>query len=344
MPRLTFFQRVRQSRAFLLISLAIFVIIILYIVRGSTVFNEFNLFQILMNLSYEGLFVAAMACLLMSGGFDFSLASQATLGTLIFVELSNQNPDVSWIFFVILVIILAFVMGLVNAFFSQYLNLMPFICTIAMSSVWTGVSVGWTGGLVKSINRPSFDAVANARVFGLPIPWTFIFMLAVIIIYNQLIKRTRFGRNIMVAGGNPTAARLAGLNPKKIKTILYMNASMLGMLAGLVYTAQQRTATTTGLAQRMPEMRGLTSSMLGGVSFMGGAGGLTGAFWGLILISVLRDSLTLMNVQAWVVIFVNGMLLVVALTIDTMSTRIRMRKLGLSTSGGGGMVMPGMSR
>ena len=84
--------------------------------------------------------------------------------------------------------------------------------------------------------------------------------------------------------------------------------------------------------------------MLVGVSFMGGAGGLMGAFFGIILIETLSYSLTLMNLPAWVTIFVNGMLLVVALTIDTVSTRIRLRKLGIKSSGGGGMVMPGMSR
>lgn len=345
MPRRTRFQKIRQSRPFLLISLTVFVLLIVLIVKGYTVFNAGNATQLMNRLSYLGLFVAAMACLLMSGGFDFSLASQAVFGTLVFVELCVKNPNISWILFAITVIIIGACMGAINAFFSQFLNLMPFICTIAMSSVWLGISNWWTRGSVKTINDASFNTIATARVFGSPIPWTFIFMLAIFILYGLLLKYTRFGRSVIVAGGNQTAARLAGLNPKKIKTILYINASFLGMLAGLIYLSQQRTASVTGgLSQATPEMRGLTASMLGGVSFMGGSGAMSGALFGVILIEVLAYSLQVMLLPAWFILFVNGMLLVVALTIDTMSTRLRMRRLGIKSSGGGGMVMPGMSR
>ena len=344
MPRRTRFQKFRQSRLFLLIALTIVVLVILLLVSGPAVFNAGNATNLMSTLSFMGLFVTAMACLLMSGGFDFSLASQATWGTIVFAELVINYPNVNWIIFAILAIIIGAIMGGINAFFSQVLNLMPFICTIAMSSVWLGIASWYTRGNVKTINNPSFNQVSMARVFGSPIPWTFVFMLAIIVLYSLLLKYTRFGRSVIVSGGNPTAARLAGLNPRKIKTILYINASVLGMIAGLIYTAQQRGATMSGLSQRTPEMRGLTSSMLGGVSFMGGSGALSGALFGILLIEVLAFALQIMNFPAWFTLFVNGMLLVVALTIDTMSTRIRMKRLGIKASGGGGMVMPGMSR
>ena len=344
MPRRTRFQRIRQSRPFLLIALTVFVLLLVLFVEGIDRFNAPNATQLMMNFSYLGLFVTAMACLLMSGGFDFSLAAQATLGTLIFVQLSIDNPNIHWIVFAILAIVIGACMGAINAFFSQVLNLMPFIATIAISSVWLGISNWWTGGLVKTVNIESFSAVATGRVFGSPIPWVFIFMLVLVVLYSLMLKYTRFGRSVIIAGGNQVAARLAGLNPKKIKTILYINASVLGMIAGLVYTSYQKTATVTGISQRLPEMRGLTSSMLGGVSFAGGSGALTGALFGLILIETLAYSLQVMGLPAWFVLFVNGMLLVVALTIDTVSSRIRMRKMGIKGGGGGTMMMPGMSR
>jgi len=346
MPRRTRFQKIRQSRSFLLFVLTIVVLAILAIVKkGFIDFNSGNLTIITMELSYYGLYVTAMACLLMSGGFDFSLASQGTLITLIFVQLCVDNQNVSWIVFAIVIVVIGAAMGALNAFLSQVLNLMPFICTIAMSTVWIGIANWWTGGLVKTLNNESLISVGTARVFGSPVPWTFVFMIAVFVIYSMMFKYTRFGRSVLIVGGNPVAARLAGLNPKKIKAILYVNASFLGALAGLVYTAQNRTANVTGLPQRMPEMRGLTSSMLGGVSFMGGSGALTGAFFGILLTQVLANAMTTMGLPAWIVQFTNGMLLVIALTIDTMSTRLRLRRLGLKASGGGGsFMMPGMSR
>ncbi|MCL2126220.1 MAG: ABC transporter permease [Oscillospiraceae bacterium] len=344
MPRLTRFQKIRQSRPFLLIALTVLVLLILLLNNGKEVFNGGNATQLMNRLSYQGLFVTAMACLLMSGGFDFSIASQAALCTIFFADFVTFYPNVPWIVFALVVMAMAACMGLINAFFSQVLNLMPFICTIGMSSVWLGVANWYSRGLAKAVNVQSFSAVASSRLFNSPIPLTFVFMILVIVLYSLLLKYTRFGRSVMVAGGNPTAARLAGLDPRKIKTALYVNASVIAVIAGLIYTAQQRSAATGGLPQATPEMRGLTSSMLGGVSFMGGAGGLTGAFFGIILIETLAYSLTIMNLPAWFVLFVNGMLLVVALTVDSVATKTRMRRLGIRSSGAGGMVMPGMSR
>ena len=343
MPRQSFFSKFRQSRSFLLIVLTILVLLVLLLVSGPQVFNEGNALQIMNKMSYMGLFITATACLLLSGGIDFSLGSQATFGSIVFATLCINSPDTPWVLFALVAIAMGVVMGLINAFFSQVLNLMPFICTIGISSVWLGIANWYTKALVKTVNNASLSRLAAARIPGTPIPWTFIFMIAVVVLYSMLIKRTNFGRSVLVVGGNPAAARLAGLNPKKIKSALYVNASVLGMVGGLIYTAQLKSAGTSGIPQAMVEMNGLTASLLGGVSFAGGAGGLGGAFFGILLIQVLAYSMQIMVNYVWLVQFVNGMLLVIALTIDTIATARRMKKLGIKASGGG-MVMPGMAR
>ena len=343
MPRQTFFGRFKQSRTFLLIVLTIVILLILLLVSGPQVFNEGNALQIMNKMAYMGIFITATACLLLSGGIDFSLGAQATFGCILFAEFCINNPNTPWIVFAILALVLGAVMGLINAFFSQVLNLMPFICTIGISSVWLGIANWYSKALVKTINNPSFSMVAAAKIPGTPIPLTFLFMILLVVIYAMVIKRTNFGRSVLVVGGNPAAARLAGLNPKRVKSVLYVNASILGMIGGLIYTAQLKSAGTSGIPQAMVEMNGLTASLLGGVSFAGGAGGLAGAFFGILLIQVLAYSMQIMVNYVWLVQFVNGMLLVVALTIDTITTSRRMKKLGLK-AGGGGMVMPGMAR
>ena len=343
MPRQSFFSKFRKSRMFLLIVLTIIILAILLLVKGPQVFNEGNAVQIMNRLSYMGLFITATACLLLSGGIDFSLGSQATFGAIIFATLCVKFPGTSWVLFALVALCIGIVMGLINAFFSQVLNLMPFICTIGISSVWLGIANWYTKALVVTVNNASFSKIATARIPGTPIPLTFIFMILVVILYSFIVKRTNFGRSVLVVGGNPSAARLAGINPKRVKSVLYINASVLGMIGGLMYTAQLKSAGTSGIPQAMVEMNGLTASMLGGVSFAGGAGGLGGAFFGILLIQILAYSMQIMVDWVWLVQFVNGMLLVVALTIDTIATSRRMKKLGMKTSGSG-MVMPGMAR
>ena len=327
----------------MLIVLTLVVMLILLIVSGPQVFNEGNSLQLLNKMAYMGLFITATACLLLSGGIDFSLGSQATFGCIIFATLCINFPNVPWGVFALAAIVMGACMGLINAFFTQVLNLMPFICTIGISSVWLGIANWYTKALVKTVNNASLSSIAAARIPGTPVPLTFIFMVVVVIIYSMIVKRTNFGRSVLVVGGNPAAARLAGINHKRIKTILYINASVLGMVGGLIYTAQLKSAGTSGIPQAMVEMNGLTASLLGGVSFAGGAGGLAGAFFGILLIQVLATSMQIMANAVWLVQFVNGMLLVVALTIDTITTTRRLKKLGMKASGGG-MVMPGMAR
>ena len=142
-----------------------------------------------------------------------------------------------------------------------------------------------------------------------------------------------------MVGGNPTASRLAGLNPNKIKSLLYVNNGILAAIGGLIWSSQQKMYNPTGLTVLMPEMTGLTAAILGGVSFMGGSGSLGAAFFGIMLISVLSYGLQAMQLPLWFVTLVNGMLLVIALTLDSFATR-KVRKNMASSK----MVMPGMSK
>jgi ribose transport system permease protein len=192
------------------------------------------------------------------------------------------------------------------------------------------------------ITNGAFIHLSATYIFG-TIPLMFVFTLVLFFLYSVMLRKTRFGRSIFMAGGNPSAARLAGLNPKRIKSILFVNNGVLCAIAGLMFASQQQMAHPAALVNKMPHITSLIAALLGGVSFVGGTGSLFGAFFGIATIQLLDYALQTIGLPLWIISMVNGMLLVVAIAIDGHNMRKRFKALGMKmASGGSGM--PGMSK
>jgi ribose/xylose/arabinose/galactoside ABC-type transport system permease subunit len=160
-----------------------------------------------------------------------------------------------------------------------------------------------------------------------------------VIIYSVVLRYTNIGRSLFMVGGNPAAARLAGIKISRIKTLVFVNNGVLAAIGGLVWASQQSMGSPNGLTSSSPEMTAMGASILGGVAFMGGAGGLGGAFFGVCLVTTVTYALQAMSLPLWFVTMVNGSLLVIALTLDG----LRSRRQSKNAQGGGmGGGMPGM--
>lgn len=338
MPKRSLLKKFIEGKALLLIVLILIVFVITAVVEPGS-FTMGNAQQIMSILCYLGIIGVGIACLLMCGGIDFSTSAHATVSMLVFAQLMQWFPNLPWPLAALAALCFGAIAGGVNAFFSQGLHLMPFIATIGMSSVWGGLAKWYTRGNTIPIRSQDFSDMSSSVIGNSPIPWLFVFMIAVVVLYSIILKRTRFGRSVLMVGGNPAAARLAGLNPSKVKSLLFVNNGVLAAVGGLIWASQQKMYSPTGLIAAMPEMTGLTAAILGGVSFMGGSGSLGGAFFGVVLIEILSYALQCMHLPLWFVTLVKGSLLVIALTIDAFAARKRTKGTGMS-----GMVMPGMSK
>jgi ribose transport system permease protein len=338
MKNRSLFRRLLSGKSTLLIALVLIVLVITYIDTPGS-FTKGNAQQILSNLCFLGVFGVGVAMLLMGGGFDFATSAHATISTLIFLKFLQWIPNLPWPVAAVAALICGAICGGVNAFLAHGLRLMPFIATIGMSSVWGGLARWATKGNYVTINNPGFSKMTSSTIGDSPIPWLFIFVIGVVVLYSVILKWTRFGRSILMVGGNPAASRLAGLNPNKIKSMLYINNGILAAIGGLIWSSQQKMYNPTGMTSLMPEMTGLTAAILGGISFMGGSGSLGAAFCGVLLITILSYALQSMLLPLWFVTLVNGLLLVIALTLDSFATRKMRKNMGTTR-----MLMPGMSK
>jgi len=328
-------KRYLKGRTFLIQAMIIVIFIICYLVAPHT-FNKGNIMQILNNLSFIGVMAVGVACLQLSGGIDFAASAHSVMGMVIFASFVEKYPSIPWIIPGILYLIFGAFAGLINAFFTERMRLMSFIVTVGMQSVWKGIALWVVKGNIITLTRSSFNNLATKYIGSSPIPVLFCFMVLMYIIYGFILKWTRLGRSAVMVGGNPAAARLAGLHPSKIRTIAFVNCGVLAAVSGLIWASQQKMASPTGLTASTPEMTALTASILGGVSFAGGSGSLVGAFFGVVLINVLSYALQAMGTPLWLLTLINGSLLLIALTIDSLNNR--------KSRSGAGMGMPGMAK
>jgi ribose/xylose/arabinose/galactoside ABC-type transport system permease subunit len=310
-------KKILHSKTFSLIALTVVLGAILYMYNHGFLAKG-NIRGMMNNMCVQGIMLACGAMLLMSGNIDLSTGSIAALGSMLFAQLLVSFPGLPWPIAIVITLVFGACLGLINVFFMNVMNLMPFIVTIGMSSVYSGIAVLWTKGNNISINVASFTNLNKVALFDI-IPLFFIIMVVIVLIHGFVLSNTQFGRSVYMIGGNPYAARLSGLNPKKIRAKLYVINSTVATFAGIIWVAQKKMASASNMITAAPNMTALTATILGGVSFMGGSGGMAGAFAGMLLLNVFTFGLTILKIPTFINIAMQGLLLIVALILDNIN-------------------------
>lgn len=277
------------------------------------------------NLVIQIFMLVGLSCILISGNIDLSIAGQAMLGSLIFAKIC-ADTSLPWGIALIITLLVAVGFGLINTVMVNYLRFPAFIATIGASSIYGGLCNVITGGNNIQIARESFLQLGKTVYFGV-FPLTFIMAIVVLIVFQIILTKTTFGRSLFMAGGNPIAARLCGLNSNKMRMIMFIVNSVLSVLGGVLYAAQLCLASPTNLVSSAPNMTATSAAILGGVAFTGGAGNLIGPFIALVLINVFENMLGVLGVGSYWVVFAQGVLLILALVIDYVSDARRAKAM-----------------
>jgi putative multiple sugar transport system permease protein len=156
-----------------------------------------------------------------------------------------------------------------------------------------------------------------ARYNGLS--WTVVIVLVVTFVYNFLTTKTVLGRHIYAVGGNPEAAKLSGINVRRVTYFVFASMSMLAALAGVLYTSRLQSATTT--AGVGFELDAIAAAYVGGVSTSGGVGKITGSLIGALVMASLISGMNLMGINISYQYIIRGIILVVAVVFDILTRR-----------------------
>jgi ribose/xylose/arabinose/galactoside ABC-type transport system permease subunit len=305
-----------QKKIFALLIL-LFVITVFYTIttKGDFV-SWFNIKNILSSMVVTAYLTCGAVFLMISGHIDLSTAQVATVSGILFAKFLLAGIPVGFAFLAVLVI--AAIIGLLNAVLINEVGFQAFIATMAVSYVVQGLMLMLSNGAAVEVTNKIAVWIGTYKLFR-QLPVNIIFTFIIFAVYGVVLAKTRFGKSIYMIGGNPTAAKLAGLNPKQMWYILFINNAVLGAVAGALQAMRLRAGTTTGVANG--QFAGMTGAILGGVSFGGGTGGMGGAFVGLVLLNGFNSGLMNLGINPYWTTVASGALLLLALVFDYFNAR-----------------------
>ena len=311
MAAVTPMMRVVRVREFGL--LAIIALLFLAMSFASPYFLTLaNMRAILLSFSIEGIVVIGMTILLIVGGIDLSVGSVVCLSMVIggTLFLAGLDPWSASLIAVACCGAIGFLMGLCVT----RIGLHFFIVSLAFMVITRGLSLLLTQGTPQSLfSLPKeFKFVGQGSLGGLP--FVILIFLALIAVFDVLLRKSVLFRRVYYTGSNEKAARFSGIDTKRTKIICATLCSTLAGVAGVIYMARFGAATPQfGVGM---ELSVIAAAVIGGASLNGGSGTIAGAVLGAALLSLVTSSLILLNVPVYWQDIIRGAILLVAVTID----------------------------
>lgn len=263
-------------------------------------------------VSINAILAAGMTMIIITAGIDLSvgsiLAVSGVTGVLLFTA---GIPTPLALFGGVAAGALS---GFINGALVAWLALPAFIVTLGSMTYLRGTAYSLLDGQPLIANQLGYRAIGNGAIAGIPIP--VVVMIAVYAVFWFLLERTKFGRHVYAVGGNAEAARLAGINVKRVLLAVYTIAGAAAGLAGIIFSARVLSAQPT--AGTGYELDAIAAVVLGGTSLAGGRGRVIGTLIGALIIGVLTNGLVLMNVPFFYQLIIKGIVIVLAVTLDSL--------------------------
>jgi len=316
-------------------ALALVILVIIFCIALPDKFPKMgNIMNVLKQASINCLISCGMLCALITAGIDLSVGSNCVLCTCtigVMVQNFGITNPVILIFCGLLVSTAA---GFLNGTLLTRLDLPhPFVSTMGMKNVLLGTALVITGSKSIAFTNAGVDSVmwigshsffqthdAAGKVAFPGIPFSFILVLIVFVLFDIFLRRTALGRQIYCCGGNPEAARLSGIPSKNVLTFVYTLSGFMAGMAGVVCVGRLATANANSGATY--DNDAIAACIVGGASFTGGKGTIWGTMIGALLMAVIRNGLNLLGAQNDIQYIVIGGVIIVAVTIDVIRNKM----------------------
>ncbi|WP_181794436.1 substrate-binding domain-containing protein [Streptomyces sp. WELS2] len=289
--------------------------LIVLVIALSALSGDFLTTDNLLNIGVQAAVTAVLAFgvtfVIVSAGIDLSVGSVAALSATM-LGWSATAHGVPVALAVVLAVATGVVAGLVNGFLIAYGKLPPFIATLAMLSVGRGLALVISQG--SPIAFPGSVSHLGDTLGGwLPVP--VLVMVVMGLVAAVVLGRTYIGRSMYAIGGNEEAARLSGLRVKRQKLAIYALSGLFAAVAGVVLAA--RLSSAQPQAADGYELDAIAAVVIGGASLAGGTGKASGTLIGALILAVLRNGLNLLSVSAFWQQVVIGVVIALAVLLDT---------------------------
>jgi ribose transport system permease protein len=274
----------------LVLALAI-IIVIGVVTAGDRFANVDNMLTILRLAAVIGVVSIGMTFVIIGGGIDLSVGAIVALASVWATTLATQRlaEDTHWITMVSTALLVGAGCGVVNGVLIAYGRLAPFIATLAMFAAARGLAEIMSQQRTQIVENRSYVDFFNGDFLGVPV---LIYIFAIVAAIGWiLLNRTTFGRRTLAVGGNPEAARLAGIKVQRHTVYLYV---LVGVACGIA-AAMLMARTTTGSAThgQLYELDAIAAVVIGGTLLTGGRGTVVGTVFGVLIFTTLTNVFTL---------------------------------------------------
>lgn len=269
-----------------------------------------NLRGLLLSVTLVGTIAATMMLVLAMREVDLSVGSTVALAGVVTAVVIAATGNVA--LGIVAGLASGAAVGWVNGVLIARLQVNSLIVTLAMMEIVRGLAFLVSNGESVAIPAERFYTLGSGTWLGINYPiWAMLFSFA---LFGFVLNRTVFGRNVLAIGGNPEAARLAGVPIARVRVTVFVLQGVMAALAGIMLAARitsGQPGTSMGL-----ELAVISACVLGGVSLAGGKGTIGGVILGVLIMGAAQNALNLLNVPTFYQYVVRGGILLLALVID----------------------------
>ncbi|KPJ89257.1 MAG: sugar ABC transporter permease [Spirochaetes bacterium DG_61] len=313
----------------------VLIVIVVLAIAITSINKQFftleNLFDLLKSYSFLGILAVGVLIVLVSGGIDISFTAMTSVAEYVMaIYIINLKSNILIAFLISILVGIA--LGAFNATLIHFLRIPTIITTIATLNIYYGLLSFFSGGkwiynlpdwfrnfsvieVIKLVNREGIG-------YGLSIVtliWIFVILLAFFI-----LRYTTLGRSIYAMGGNRISAQRVGLNILRLHFFVYCFMGLLSGIAAVVHALLVMNVAPNAIVGK--ELDVIAAVVLGGANLAGGAGSLLGTIFGVILVALMSNGITLMRVSSlWYNVFI-GLIIMVSVSMSAHQLKIKQRQ------------------
>ena len=290
--------------------LAVLLFVVMAILKPNFA-SAYNIYTITDSAAKSGIAAIGFTFILLVGQLDISFGSVISLTACVFMMMLKAGMGFGLA--VVAALIVGMACGTLTGFFVANFRLSPFIVSMTMQLVYKGIALTITKSTPVAMTHPVLKAINSVKLLDM-IPMTFLFFLVLVALSEFVLRKTQFGRNIFLVGGNISVSDNLGIKSSRYVWSAYIIQGLFAALAGIAMMT--RTSSANGNIGSGSLLDVIPMVIVGGTSMDGGKGGCVKTLWGVLLLSMVYNAMTFFSIPAPLQPFVKGLILLVVIVSD----------------------------
>lgn len=298
-------------------TLAVVAMFVLMLFFDTHFYTSYNLFDMVNSASILLIMAFGITLVIVAGGIDLSIGGTMVVSGIVCIQLMDRMP----IFPAILAALaVGACIGAVNGFLVVYQKTEPFIITLGMGLLLTGLAQQLTNAHPVAAKNLDFMMIANGRFFD-AVPHLVVIMLVVFAVTFWILRYTQFGRNCYAIGGDYEVAEYSGIPVRRIKAAAYVLCGIAAALGGVLLSSKLNSGSS--VYGETTALTVISAVVVGGTSLAGGVGGISQTAVGLMVFAVMENVMNMLGIGAYIQMILRGIVIVTILCLDSYGRKRR---------------------